>query len=687
MAYDNLKTVANQVTGQTNQGLASFMPQSMPIQTDVLTKILPLGGLSWKNGWRPRTPAEIQSNKESMMNTYNNMRQDGFSSDEIASRLNAGGVYNNLEKGIGSQAFQTSISSGIKAIEPTGPTRQQQRQLNQATRQAARQERQQERQNERDQQREARKEWEGSAAGQAALNNVPSGTGNTTVDAFNAFSAIKDAPTYSKDSGVNFMSSKAGLGISGAANAAASVVGGLADAGVSFDVRLGNYNDRPAAQQLNETQEAVRQGIYSGVSAIPMFGPLISAGLQLTDGLGKMLGTQMSNISKDAAEDAGISRGFNNVVATIPGLGSLLGAFTKKTDEFEVDMDKLAGVGSAYDMSTFDSAEDLSGGLFLGQRNKVNDFIAEQNRLRDTMTGISDTQRMRKEGASAAAADLAQQNKNRYAGVTGGSMAIGKKGMKFQNLDWAKILLTKLKQGGKIEEQKEKVYKGRSLEELKAYADSVNPRFVQRMNDPNIIGINFIDDNGNAAFGTHYMEVGDDGEGNYYVYPRIQEINGQLQFFKDWREALNTALKNKNYLEFDNLEEADNFASNYKKVYPVFQKFQKGGKLGTPGIESNVIVEGAYHAHKNHLDEINPELSDMTPKGIPVATEDASGNKTQVAEIEVGELILTKDLTDKLEELYKDGSDEAAIQAGMLFANEIIDNTVDNKGGVLNENN
>lgn len=115
----------------------------------------------------------------------------------------------------------------------------------------------------------------------------------------------------------------------------------------------------------------------------------------------------------------------------------------------------------------------------------------------------------------------------------------------------------------------------------------------------------------------------------------------------------------------------------------LLSKFQKGGKLGTPGIESNVIVEGAYHAHKNHLDEVNPELSDMTPKGIPVATEDASGNKTQVAEIEVGELILTKDLTDKLEELYKDESDDAAIQAGILFANEIIDNTVDNKGGVL----
>lgn len=86
-------------------------------------------------------------------------------------------------------------------------------------------------------------------------------------------------------------------------------------------------------------------------------------------------------------------------------------------------------------MSSFNSAEDLSGGKFLGQGNKVNQFIAEQNRLRDTMTGISDAAKLRKEGASAMAADLAQQNKNRYAGLTGAQMAVGKQGMKIPNLD------------------------------------------------------------------------------------------------------------------------------------------------------------------------------------------------------------------------------------------------------------
>ena len=33
------------------------------------------------------------------------------------------------------------------------------------------------------------------------MANVPSGTGNTTIDAFNSFSAIKNAPSFEKESG------------------------------------------------------------------------------------------------------------------------------------------------------------------------------------------------------------------------------------------------------------------------------------------------------------------------------------------------------------------------------------------------------------------------------------------------------------------------------------------------------
>jgi hypothetical protein len=66
----------------------------------------------------------------------------------------------------------------------------------------------------------------------------------------------------------------------------------------------------------------------------------------------------------------------------------------------------------------------------------------------------------------------------------------------------------------------------------------------------------------------------------------------------------------------------------------------------------------------------------ITKKGIPVV--DING--TQQAEIECNEIIFRKEVTNKLEELAKDGSDEAAIEAGKLLAQEIIENTDDRTG-------
>lgn len=67
----------------------------------------------------------------------------------------------------------------------------------------------------------------------------------------------------------------------------------------------------------------------------------------------------------------------------------------------------------------------------------------------------------------------------------------------------------------------------------------------------------------------------------------------------------------------------------------------------------------------------------MTKKGIPVVTVTENGDLEQVAEIERKELILRLEVTQKLEELMKDGSDEAAIEAGKLLVKEIIKNTDD----------
>ena len=102
-------------------------------------------------------------------------------------------------------------------------------------------------------------------------------------------------------------------------------------------------------------------------------------------------------------------------------------------------------------------------------------------------------------------------------------------------------------------------------------------------------------------------------------------------------------------------------------------KFAEGGKV-------NVIPDGALHAHKHHLEDISPEYEQVTSKGIPVVTEEEGGKLKQHAEIERNEIIFRLEVTKKLEELMKDGSDDAAIEAGKLLAHEIINNTVDKTG-------
>lgn len=97
------------------------------------------------------------------------------------------------------------------------------------------------------------------------------------------------------------------------------------------------------------------------------------------------------------------------------------------------------------------------------------------------------------------------------------------------------------------------------------------------------------------------------------------------------------------------------------------EKFKIGGKL-------NVIPEGALHAHKHNLD-----VENITSKGIPVVSEE-NGGVVQHAEIERNEIIFTLEVTKELEKLYHEGTDEAAIKAGEILVEEILDNTQDNTG-------
>lgn len=119
--------------------------------------------------------------------------------------------------------------------------------------------------------------------------------------------------------------------------------------------------------------------------------------------------------------------------------------------------------------------------------------------------------------------------------------------------------------------------------------------------------------------------------------------------------------------------------SNHQKET---EKLQNGGVIG---VDTNILPEGALHARKNGLADLNPELEDATKKGIPVMAVEGEQIQTQVAEIEHSEIIFRLEVTQKLEELRKDGSEEAMIEAGKLVTEELIENTQDNVGMITEE--
>lgn len=230
-------------------------------------------------------------------------------------------------------------------------------------------------------------------------------------------------------------------------------------------------------------------------------------------------------------------------------------------------------------------------------------------------------------------------------------------------IEWVPVI--SFQEGGEIQ-------KDRTIEQLIEYAKQQNPRFIQRLSEPPK-GIDFIDDDGNKARGSHYLESA--GE---YVIPRIQEVNGELKFFNH-QDAIDRAIETGNFLKMSP-SEAILFAEKYKQGWPqFFEQFKNGGELPKKESEleetnqKNIIPEGALHAHKHHMDNAD----NLTKKGIPVIDNEGE----QQAEIEREEILFTLEVTKKLEELYdkynSTKDDKYAIEAGRILVYEILSNTDD----------
>ena len=417
----------------------------------------------------------------------------------------------------------------------------------------------------------------------------------------------------------------------------------------------------------------------------------------------------------------------------LAGFKMINSTFGKKTQDFSADTNMLAQIGGSYGDSSKEILDASANagkkyGLFSNRaRRKANRAINDAREQQDIMTGIAN-EAMDQRNAIRDINYLAYQND-----INGGweynHMRVAKSGMKlsdkidlvkkrrttnnFINVDtkeieWEPII--EFKNGGTIESEWEPI-----IDDIADYWEPV------------IIDIEYYQEGGKlekSSFENWFTSIPEEYKANQYDYKKAYEVFDWETLSKHAKDPVNNHLysvspiadENGNYPflklgkiednpeiqgEFDwyNSEEGKEHKSKFDieyindRYYYVPKKFKDGGKtkeeLETPKIEEttqkNLIPEGALHKNKHHMEH----TEGLTQKGIPVVDNDGE----QQAEIELNEIIFTLEVTKKLEELYKEGTDEAAIEAGKLLVKEILFNTDDRtnliskceKGGKLNE--
>ena len=322
--------------------------------------------------------------------------------------------------------------------------------------------------------------------------------------------------------------------------------------------------------------------------------------------VGQFVGTAMKTASTAGNILQGLGGGTDQMTTTDKWmdspvfswwLGAANGFGGKKSENFGVDQNIMAQVGSSYGgaASELNDAANKAGkkyGLFSAKaRRRANAAIADARKTQSAMGNIADSandQRMFVQSMGEQAGlnyslmmDGGYNQKYTYAAKQGGILewnpTIELEWQPQVKLNWE---LPKFKEGGNIDIVEELEWipefksgnKIRTIVELIEYAKKKNPRFIQRLSEEPR-GIKFIDDEGNDSEGSHYLESR--GE---YVIPRIQEIDGELKFLSP-QEAIDRAMKTGNYLEMSP-EEAIVFAEQYKQGWPeFFKKFKKGGNI------------------------------------------------------------------------------------------------------------
>lgn len=486
---------------------------------------------------------------------------------------------------------------------------------------------------------------------------------------------------------VNRLSKSAANMATGTAGSTVKPGGGLfskANIGNTMS-KAGGYADMIGSFIPKKEQSALTTGLNQGydaaanmISSVPGVGTIVGGAMKiggmLSDGLTALgVGTDQMTTT-DKILDSKFMK------LTPMGLVNAFGA--KKADTIYKDNETWEQQGSAYggSMAKVDDALTKSGkkyGAFSGKaRRKANAQIAEAKRQQNLVSDIN----QEAQDAFAASNYSGIGLRNELA-LSGGyrNMAVGRNGMKILDAEsqWAREVLNKAREVNKL--QKEGKVDGITGAAPKITFESWYETVPSDRNDTTSYNLrrafelapkeeleawrtSSVEDlrNGKNHLNSVYLNT----KTGIYEFMKAKN-HPTLKYELEWYNS-----KDPEAIKFRNAYDLD-MSGDYYKYVP--KKFAEGGTV-------NVIPDGALHAHKHHLEDISPEYEQVTSKGIPVVTEEEGGKLKQHAEIERNEIIFRLEVTKKLEELMKDGSDDAAIEAGKLLAHEIINNTVDNTG-------
>lgn len=396
-------------------------------------------------------------------------------------------------------------------------------------------------------------------------------------------------------------------------------------------------------------KEGAKKALSSMGSASGIAG-LANAGIQAAFGNQRKAGWEnaVNTVGGIASMIPGVGWGLGAGLAAFKLIGGLTGkktiAATGKDWQSRQAQSSVAGgySGAMEDIADAESREGSYSGWNSGARRRANRLIAKTNNWKDTMWDWA----QRNDLNDIRSNQMNSINNNQYqTNISGGydlsnsgRMLVAKEGAKlfdsYKSIKEYTKRIKSAKQGSKLVKEEYKVEEPIIDKELERYYD--DPLFSTK-----------------SKYNDDFHQGGSWSEDGKTFTP------SEFSLFNFTQEQIAEALSKE-------------FPEASLNITDEVRAFKEGGKVNSR--DMNVIPEGALHARLNHMDN-----KDFTKKGIPVVAKD--GDKLeQTAEIERNEIIFNLSVTNKLEELMKDGSAKAALEAGKLLAEEILHNTIDNTG-------